>query len=168
MDTTTATTHPHARIEPDPAHVTRALAKRSFAMLATVSPRGRPHVAGVSYQLVDTHLYVNTDRSSRKARNVAADPHVAVTIPVRRLPVGPPAQVHFQATAEVLAIEDVRDLLDAGALTSLTSLGQLDRPDVCFLRITPPSRLHTYGFGPLRQVLRHPLDAAGTVAFPPA
>lgn len=162
-----------ARHSPDPAHVERAIGKRSFATLATVSPKGRPHVAGVMYELVAGRMYVNTQRTTRKARNVAANPHVAVAIPVRRVPVGPPSLVHFQATAEVLAIDDphVLELLDAGELTAITSHGELGLPDDCFVRIALPARLHTYGLGmSLRELIRNPLDAAGAVVLsePPA
>jgi general stress protein 26 len=146
--------------------VTRAIAKRSFCTLATVSPAGRPHVAGVAYSPVGTTLYVNTGRPSRKARNIADNPHVAVAIPVRRLPIGPPALVQFQATAEILAMDDphILELVQAGRLKTITSHGELDHPDGCFLRITPTGRLHTYGLGmSLLKVMRDPLNAAGTV-----
>ncbi len=158
------------RFAPDPHRIAAAIAKRSFATLATVSLRGRPHTAGVLYVLVGDQLYVSTDRSSRKARNVADNPHVAFAIPVRRLPVGPPSLIHFQATADIVAPDDpdIRALLGAGELQPIAGHGELERPDVCVLRITPARRLHTYGLGmSLLQLVRHPLDAAGSVAFPP-
>ncbi|MGH9214204.1 MAG: pyridoxamine 5'-phosphate oxidase family protein [Acidimicrobiales bacterium] len=70
--------------------ITKALARRSFCNLATVSASGRPHVAGVLYEAIGTTLYVNTLRDSRKVRNVADNPNVAVNVPIRRLPVGGP------------------------------------------------------------------------------
>jgi hypothetical protein len=151
---------------PDPEQVLRALAKRSFATVATVSERGRPHVAGVLYALADGALWVSTDAGSRKARNVAANGHVAVDVPVRRLPLGPPANVHFQSTALVLDAGDaaVQARLDAGDLRSITGHGELDLPGGCFLRIALPSRVHTYGLGmSLLQLARDPLGAGGSV-----
>ncbi|MBA2281574.1 MAG: pyridoxamine 5'-phosphate oxidase family protein [Actinomycetota bacterium] len=172
MTTTTTTsttngTRPSAT--PDPDRVLAAVRRRSYAVIATTSSRARPHAAGVVFQLVGTDLWISTDRSSRKARNVAANPHVAMSIPVRRVPVGPPAQVHFQATAAVVDPDapDVRALLDGGHLDGVTGHGELDRPDACFLRVALPSRLHTYGLGlSLVALARHPLDAAGTVQRP--
>lgn len=154
---------------PDPRKIVRAIAKRSFATLATVSPEGHPHVAGALYAFVDGRLYVNTDHDSRKARNVAATGRAAVAIPIRRLPVGPPSLVHFQATAEVLPTDDphARDLIDRGRLDPITGHGELERPDVCFLRITPSGRLLTYGLGvPLHRLVREPLEAGGVVTLP--
>lgn len=150
--------------------VTKALAKRSFCNLATVSDSGRPHVAGVLYEAIGTTLYVNTSRDSRKARNVAGNPHVAVNIPIRRLPVGgPPSTVQFQGRAEIVALDDpeIARLLDAGRLKNVTSHGELDYPDGCFLRITPIRRITTYGLGmSLLKLIRDPLNAGGVVDLP--
>ncbi|WP_170160386.1 pyridoxamine 5'-phosphate oxidase family protein [Prauserella muralis] len=144
----------------------KAIAKRSFCTLATSSPAQRPHVAGVLYQAVGTTLYVSTERGSRKARNIAANPHVAVCIPIRRLPVGTPSSVQFQGRAEILPVDhpELVRLAGAGRLKAVTSHGELELPDGCFLRITPMRRLTTYGVGmSLVRLLRDPLNAAGTV-----
>ncbi len=151
---------------PPPARVQEALRKRSFATLATTSPVGRPHVAGVLFELVDRTLYVSTLRTSRKARNVAANPHVAVCIPIRRLPVGPPATVQFQGKATVLALDDpeIATLVAAGRLKSITGHGELELPDGCFLRIGFGPRLITYGLGmSIPKLIGDPLHAGGTV-----
>lgn len=151
--------------------VTKAMAKRSFCMLATVSPANRPLAAGVVYEAVGTTLYVSTDRSTRKARNIADNPHVGVNIPVRRMPVGPPALVQFQGVAKVLASDDpeIVELLEAGQLKGVTSHGELDRPDSCFLRITPARKINTFGLGmSLLKLIRDPLNGAGSVELPQA
>jgi hypothetical protein len=151
---------------PDPAAVRRALARRSVAVLATVSSTGRPHAATVLYQLAGDELFVSTWRDSRKARNVAASGAAAVTIAVRRLPVGPPASVQFQTTADVIDVDDpeIGRLVAAGRLGRITSHGELDVPGSCFLRLPLPARAVTYALGmSLLRVLRNPLDAAGEV-----
>lgn len=144
----------------------KAITKRSFCTLATTSDTNRPHVAGVIYADVDTVLYVNTARGSRKARNITANPHAAVCILVRRIPFGPPATIQFQARAELLAMDDpeIVPLIEGGRLKAITSHGELDEPDNCFVRITPTGRINTYGLGmSLWQLYRHPLDATGVV-----
>ncbi|PXY30320.1 hypothetical protein DI005_12180 [Prauserella sp. PE36] len=146
--------------------VLEAIRKRSFCTLATTSPAHRPHVAGVLYQAVGSTLYVSTLRGSRKARNIAANPNVGVCVPVRRLPFGPPSSVQFQAVADILALDDphLLRLVEDGALPAITKHGELTEPDGCFLRVTPVSRLNTYGVGmPLLTFLRDPLHALGTV-----
>jgi hypothetical protein len=147
--------------------VARTIAKRSFCMLATASRSGRPHVAGVLYQAIGTTLYVNMSRDSRKARNIADNPYVAVSIPIRRLPLGgPPSTVQFQGRAELLGFDDpdIVRLVGAGELKNITSHGELDYADGCIVRITPLRRLTTYGLGmSLLRLIRDPLHAGGSV-----
>lgn len=166
MHTTNPFQSPTTVHRPDPDRIHRAIEKRSFATLATASTAGRPHVAGVLFDIVDEVLYVNTLRTSRKARNVLANPRVALVIPIRRSPVGPPSTVQFQAKASVLEIHDpeVRRLVDDGHLGSITGHGELDMIDGCFLRIPIPDRLITYGMGmSLRRFIADPMNAGGLV-----
>ena len=157
---------PNTGYRPDPAQVRAAIEKRSFATLATTSPAGRPHVAGVLYEVIEGNLYINTLRTSRKARNIVTNRAVAVCLPVRRLPVGPPSTIQFQSTADILPLDDpaIRHQLDAGRLASITGHGELDHPDGCFLRIKLPDRLVTYGLGmSIRSLIADPLSAGGLV-----
>jgi hypothetical protein len=152
---------------PELEQVAKAVARRSFCMLATTSPSGRPHVAGVLYQAIGTTLYVNMSRETRKARNIADNPYVAVSIPIRRLPVGgPPSTVQFQGRAEILGFDDpdIVRLVGAGELKNLTRHGELDYSDGCFVRITPLRRMTTYGLGmSLLKLIGDPLHAGGSV-----
>jgi hypothetical protein len=91
---------------------------------------------------------------------VAANGRAAVVVPVRKLPLGPAFEVHFQAAATVLAVDDPRtvDLLRRGVLAPVTGHGELDEPDICFLELRPTGRIHSYGLGaPLLSVARDPL-----------
>jgi hypothetical protein len=133
--------------------VVRAIERRAFGILSTVSPAGHPHAAGVVYDAVTDEaglrLYVNTLRSSRKALNVQAHQRAAFVIPVRRLPVAPPFTIQFQAAARIVAMDDpeITDLVRRGALGHSAAHGALDEPDGCFIRIDPVARIHTYGIG---------------------
>lgn len=148
--------------------VQKAFAKKSFMTLATSSSSNHAHCAGVLYAAVDGSLYVGTNMGSRKVRNIAGNANVAVCIPVRRLPVGPPATIMFQATAEVLGRDDrtLRGLLDDGRLKRITSHGELDDPENWFVRITPSARIHTFGLGvSLLTWIRHPLETIGSLEW---
>jgi hypothetical protein len=138
----------------------KSLARRSFCVLATTSPSGWSHASGVLYQYVDGSLYVHTMRSSRKARNIAENGRVGVVVPVRKVPAGPPFNVQFQGTAEVLDMHhpDIVALLDAKKLNKVSGHGALEEADGCFLRITPNRTVHSYGIGaPLIGVIKDPL-----------
>ena len=148
----------------DPALVRRIVATRSYAVIASVSPSGRPHAAGVLYALAGDDLWVSTLDTSRKGRNVASTPFVGLTIPVRRVPFGPPCAVQAQARAEVVAVDDPRvtRLIADGTLKQITGHGELDEPGSCFLRLTPGPTVHTFGLGlSLWALLRAPLAAGG-------
>jgi general stress protein 26 len=143
---------------------------RSFATLATVTPDGRPHAAGVLYAYCDDAVYCTTLRNSRKARNIAAAPHVFMSIPVRRVPVGgPPSTVQFPGTAELLQPNDPRvtALHRNGKLKAITAHDELNLPDICVIRIVPSDTMLTYGLGlSLLALIRDPLHADGRVTRP--
>jgi len=159
--TTTSTPKP---LELPAQDVLQTIDKRSFATLATTSEAGWPHAAGVLYALSGDHLYVSTLRSSRKARNIAGDPRVAVTVPVRRAPIGPPSTIIFQTTARVLDLDDpeLRAAATSGDLKAVTSHGELELPGGVFLQIALPRKVVTYGLGmSLLSLIREPMHAAG-------
>ena len=148
--------------------IRRAIEKNSFATLATTSPAGRSHSAGIIYATAGGKLWIHTMRSSRKARNVAENPHVGMCIVYRRLPVGPPFTIHFQATAEIVAMDDpsVTRLLDADELGLISGHGALDMVDGCFIAITPRGTIHSYGPGArIIDLIRDPLNT-GARRFP--
>ena len=86
--------------------IRRAIAKRSFGVLATASAANRPLATGVLYAAVGRDIYISTLGSSVKARNVRENPRVALSIPVRRYPLAPPFSVQFQGTAELRTPDD--------------------------------------------------------------
>lgn len=142
--------------------VARIVRRKSFCTLATVSPAGRPHSAGVVYVWADGALWAHTMRNSHKGRNITADEHVGVTIPFRRLPAGPPYTIHFQATARLVEMSDpdARRLVDDGTLKIISGHGALDEPDGVFVRITPVGNVHSYGPGARAiDIVRDPLHS---------
>src|SRR5436190_14174965 len=50
-------------------------------LLATVRPDARPHVVPVLAVWLDGALHFNTGKTARKAKNLAANPHCAITVP---------------------------------------------------------------------------------------
>lgn len=151
------------------AIIQRELARHTFCTIATSSAAQRPHVAAVIYGIVGDDLYVSLHDDSVKARNVAANPRVAVCIPVRKIPFAPPFAIQFQATAEILRADDPKiTALLPGPLKKVASHTDFDDPRSCFLRITPGRRISTYGLGvPLLQVIRSPTTAVRSVRFRP-
>lgn len=146
----------------DVGRIAKALSRKTFSTLATVSSAGNPHSAGVVYVWAAGSMWIHTMRTSRKGRNVEHQPRVAVTVPYRRLPVGPPFTLHFQGRAELVEMTDasVQPLLDDGTLKLIAGHGALDEEDGVFVRITPTGTVHSYGPGARTiDLIRDPLHS---------
>lgn len=144
------------------------IAKASFAVLSHVTPAGEPRSSGVVYKPVGRRLYVAVAPDSWKARHIARNGRVAVTVPVRRggllslvLPI-PPATVSFHATAVVYPADSprVRPLLKE--LASL--LPQERLASAAVIEVIPEGRFVTYGVGVSLMQLRDPAAARARVA----
>jgi Pyridoxamine 5'-phosphate oxidase len=131
--------------------VWRQLATASFAVLCHVTPAGEPRSSGVVYKTVGQRLYIATAPDSWKARHIARNGRVAVTVPVRRggvlslvLPI-PPATVGFHGTAIVHPADSpqVRPLLKE--LASL--LPEERQAPAAVIEVIPQGCFVTYGVG---------------------
>lgn len=136
--------------------------KWPFGVLSFVTPKGESRSAGVMYKVKDRILYVLTGPDTWKAKHIAANPNVSMTVTVQRLPIrvrmAPPAVITFAGTAEVVEIDDV----DPGLRDALTR-GVDDLPTMCAIRIVPAGNFVTYGIGIPMMQMRHPEKALARV-----
>jgi Pyridoxamine 5'-phosphate oxidase len=147
--------------------VWQQLAKASFAVLSHLTPAGEPRSSGVVYKTVGRRLYIATAPDSWKARHIARNGRVAVTVPVRRggvlslvLPI-PPATVSFRGAAVVhpAGSPQVRPLLKQ--LASL--LPEERRASAAVIEVVPEGAFVTYGVGVSLAQLRDPVAAGARV-----
>src|SRR5215468_1419130 len=120
--------------------VWQAVARASFAVLSHVTPAGEPRSSGVMYKTTGRRLVVAVAPGSWKARHVAADGRVAVTVLVRRggtlslvAPI-PPATISFHGTAVVhpAGSSQARSVLDAlGSLIPQERRGSASVIEIC-------------------------------------
>jgi hypothetical protein len=144
----TTRVHPTVTTE----QVWRQLGRSSFAVVSHVTPAGDPRSSGVMYVVADRRLYVVVATDSWKARHLATDGRVAVTVPVRRggllslLAPIPPATVSFHGTATVHPPGSV-----PGRLASLIPVER--RASGSVVEIEPEGDFVLYGIGvPLLQM----------------
>jgi hypothetical protein len=151
--------------------VWRAVARASFAVLGHVTPGGEPRSSGVVYKTSGRKLFVAVAPDSWKARHVAADGRVAVTVPVRRggilslvAPI-PPATISFHgmATVHPAGSPQARSLLDE--LGSLVPAGR--RSAACVIEIIPVGAFRTYGIGVSLRTMLDPAAAQACVPVTP-
>ena len=151
--------------------VWQTVARASFAVLSHVTPAGEPRSSGVVYKAIGRRLVVGVAPGSWKARHIAADGRVAVTVPVRRggilslvAPI-PPATISFHGTAVVYPAgsQQARSLLnDVGSLIPAER-----RTSACVIEITPVGAFRTYGLGVSLQAMLNPAAAQARVPVTP-
>jgi len=147
--------------------VWRQIAKASFAVLSYVTPAGEPRSSGVVYRTLGRRLYVAVAPDSWKARHVAVDTRVSLTVPVHRggvlalvMPI-PPATVSFHGRAIVhpAGSPEVGPLLDE--LGSLLPAER--RTSAAIIEIAPEGAFVTYGIGVSLAKMRDPASARARV-----
>ncbi|MGZ4115720.1 MAG: pyridoxamine 5'-phosphate oxidase family protein [Actinomycetota bacterium] len=152
---------------PGSEQVWRALARASFAVIAWVTPSGEPRSSGVVYKMIGRRMYVAVARDSWKARHIAANGRVAVTVTVRRggllslvFPI-PPATISFRGTALVYPANSSQG---RSALERLGSLLPKERRDsAAIIEIVPEGTFVTYGVGIPLTKMRDPSIAQARV-----
>jgi len=151
--------------------VWQAVARASFAVLSHVTPAGEPRSSGVMYKTTGRRLVVAVAPGSWKARQVAADGRVAVTVLVRRggilslvAPI-PPATISFHGTAVVhpAGSPQARSMLDE--LGSLIPAER--RAAACIIEIIPTGAFRTYGLGVSLRAMLNPAAAQARVPVTP-
>ena len=153
-------------VELTAAQVWQAIEKELFAVIGMVTARREARTVGVMYFVRDRKLYVGTESDTWKARHIAGNPHVSVTVPIaKRIPIMPwikvpAATITFSGTARVLpAIEAPAELVRAAFRGIADDAGVL--PELCLIEITPAGQFLTYGIGVPLMRMRHPEQARG-------
>jgi hypothetical protein len=149
-----------------PAQVWQTIEKELFAVVGMVNAAGEARTAGLVYIVRERKLYVATGRDTWKARHMAANPHVSVTIPIaKRVPIMPwlkipQATITFQGTARVFPAAEASPEL----LRAIFQHKADDREMVagsCLVEITPVGEFVTYGVGVRLMDMREPEKARG-------
>ncbi len=148
------------------AQVWQAIEKELFAVVGMVNADNQARTAGLVYIVRDRKLYLSTGRDTAKARHIAANGHVSVTIPIaRRVPIMPwlkipQATITFRGRARVFGTAEASPEL-------LRALFQHKADDhelvagACIIEITPVGEFVTYGVGIPLIEMREPEKARG-------
>src|SRR5262249_34749138 len=151
--------------------VWQAVARASFAVLSHVTPAGEPRSSGVMYKTTGRRLVVAVAPGSWKARHVAADGRVAVTVLVRRggilslvAPI-PPATISFHGTA---VVHPARSPPAPSLLAQLGApIPPRRRAAACIIEIIPAGAFRTYGLGVSLRAMLNPAAAQARVPVTP-
>lgn len=148
----------------DANKVWQSIEQELFAVLGVVNAKDEARTVGIVYIVRDRKLYIATGADTWKARHVAANPHVSITIPIaKRIPVAPwvkipQATITFHGTARLIpaadASADIKQAIFRGAADDLIA-------GSCLIEITPEGEFVTYGIGIPLQQMRKPELARG-------
>ena len=126
-----------------PAEVRALFEAANYAHLATVLPDGGPHTVPVWAGLEDGKIAFLTSPDSRKARNLAADPRVAISVTDHDSPYAM-AQVRGRVTARLDA-EPTWAVIDRLSRKYTGLPYPLRTARVAYLVEPEHARAHTYG-----------------------
>ena len=156
---------PHAG--PTAEQIWRQVVKASFAVISEITSKGDPRSSGVLYTIVDRRMYVVVGTGSWKARHIAADGRVAVTIPVRRGGILalmfsiPPATISFHGSATVYPASSPEGERVLDRLGHLLPPMRLAGSSV--VEIRPEGNFLTYGIGVTLLQMRDPARSQARV-----
>jgi hypothetical protein len=157
--------------------VERRVRGKSFGILSTIGPSEWVQSSGVQYAVSPSGssfaLYILSDRTYVKVRNIQRNPRISFVIPFPHhvLRFVPAPTVSFQGTAEILPFDD--------ALAREAYVGRSQRRMVrftaeskyketaVFLRLTPSGKFVCFGLGiKLTEMLKDPASALYVVQIP--
>ena len=146
--------------------VWRAMERQLFAVLGFVTPKGEARTTGIVYIARNGALYIGTGSDSWKARHIAKNPNVSLTVTIpKRVPVMPwikipAATITFQGDAEICSPDEI----DAEILQGLMRGVELDlelRSKYVIIKVRPRGEFITYGVGVPLLTMRDPQKARG-------
>ena len=157
--------------------VEKKVRKKNFGVLSTIGPSARVQSSAVQYAVSTRKsgfaLYVLTDRTYVKVRNIKQNPKVSFVIPFPHhiLRFIPAPTVSFQGTADILPFDDplARDAYSSRSQKRMIRFteGSKHRETAVFLRLTPIGKLTCFGLGiKLTVMMKEPASALYAVQLP--
>lgn len=140
--------------------------RQLFAVVAMVSAKNEARSVGVVYKVRGRKLYFGTAANEWKARHIAGNGSVSLTIPIaKRIPLLPwvkipAATITFAARARLFTTGEMPDELIDDLHDGLTNEPQETNPPV-FVEVEPQGDFVTYGVGVPLWVMRDTERARG-------
>ncbi len=146
--------------------VWEALEKELFAVLGMVTAANEARTVGIVYVVRNRRLYISTGKATWKARHIAQNPHVSLTIPIhKRIPIMPwikipAATITFCGVAKILPSEQASPEI-IKAIYRDAAENQEMIAETCLIEVMPIKEFITYGVGVPLMKMRDPQQARG-------
>jgi hypothetical protein len=148
----------------------KKIRKKTFGILSTVTPMGRPHQAGLVYVISPPEspfrLLMATGLRSAKVKNIQVNPSVSflVTFPHYYLRFAPAFTVTFRGNADFITIDDndVQWTFNQKRVPRMIfNLDEKTRENMVIIRIKPEPIVHCFGLGIGINEIRKSLSTGG-------
>ncbi len=149
--------------------VWQEIEKQLFAVLGMATARHEARTVGIVYAVYERKLYISSLKSAWKARHIARNPHVSLTIPIpKRIPLLPwikipAATITFPGLARVLEGTAVPQPIIQKLFRGLEITPESSPPYVV-IEVTPEKEFVTYGVGVPLMTMRDTTKARGRTA----
>ena len=146
------------------------LARQLFAVIGMVTARGQVRTAGIVYVVRDRSIYFATSRDTWKAKHIAGNPRVSLTVTIpKRIPLMPwlkipAATITFQGQASIHRLEDVDRGIHQTLMRGL-EVAEDFVANACVIRVQPEGQFLTYGVGVPLRIMRRPNEAGARIAI---
>ncbi len=143
-----------------------AIEKELFGVIGMVTPANEARTVGIVYVVRNRRLYISTGKDTWKARHIAQNPHVSLTIPIhKQIPIMPwikipAATITFCGVAQILQPEQASPEI-IKAIYRDTAENQEMIAETCLIEVTPIKEFITYGVGVPLMKMRDPQQARG-------
>ena len=146
--------------------VWETIEKNLFGVIGMVTKENEARTVGIVYVVRDRRLYIGTGKNTWKAKHIAQNPHVSLTIPVHKgiplLPMIkiPAATITFCGEAKIIAPEETSPEILEAVYRGMAE-DQERMADTCLIEVTPVKDFITYGIGVSLMDMRDPEQARG-------
>ncbi len=141
-------------------YVENEVRKEIFGILSTIDQDGKSHSTGIIYAISPPRsnfsLYILTDRTYKKVRNIQHNSSVSFVIPFPHylLRFIPSSCVQFQGTAKILPFEDSEAQLSFKMGKKMLKMNieqaikdNQNGENIVFIKIIPNPKIFCYGLG---------------------
>jgi hypothetical protein len=147
----------------------------TFGILSTVNPGGSLQTTGILYGVsrpgAGFRLYLLTDPSYLKVRNILRNPEVSFLVPYPHhfLRFVPASCISFSGTAEIVPEDDqeARGAFQSSRILRMNLDQTSSMEQAVFIKVRPKRRMHCYGVGlGLMEITRNAAEAGYSVEVP--
>ncbi|WP_127792054.1 pyridoxamine 5'-phosphate oxidase family protein [Agromyces sp. LHK192] len=150
--------------------VWQAIASTNFMVVGMTTASGASRTAGLMHHVHDGRIWFTTNAGMWKARHIAANPEVSVTVPVaKKVPLMPwikvpAATITFTGVAEIVPAAELAPDVSHALLHGLDVTDDGPHGALIGVAVRPTGHFVTYGIGVSAAGMRNPEHAAGRVA----